>query len=274
MRKYQFNESRFAQLESAEEVYWLGFLLADGNVQPRSLRVELSNKDRDHLEKFKSFMSTEAPIKNTCKDCCKLLVCSTVLVQHLAKYGIVPNKSNVTYTPNQIPSSLLGHFFRGVFDGDGWVTQRYNKYTTNYEISFSSGSSQFINEIWDWITSKVGRRCGYLVDRKRDNQQVFQLQFGGNNIFQQIVNILYDGADVVLDRKWESIQRALETIQQERLLIRGKEKEWNDEELLLVDWETRGCIVKFLRSKIEGLDTKLEARYRSRLKKDLRRLGL
>ena len=212
MRKYNVNESIFETIDSENKAYWLGFIVADGNVCNRSLSFEISNTDREHLFKFRDFMGSEHPIKYSRKDCSTISICSVKIRDDLAKYGVVPNKTLLTYTP-EIDDILLPHFYRGVFDGDGWITAR--KLSTGgpaYEACFSSGAEPFLVEIKSWVNLKLNNTKGYIIHRKRPNQSVYELHFGGNTISKQVLSLLYNGCHhgIALDRKYNLCRTVLE----------------------------------------------------------------
>jgi len=193
--------------------YWIGFLLADGNVSDHNVRLELSNKDRDHLTKFADFCKSEHPIKNTTKNCSSIRICSTELVRKLNNLGMTKRKTLTVSTPNKLDVNLLSHFYRGYFDGDGWFTCRNkNGKIINWEIGFSSGSEKMINEIHTWIQKQLDRKCGYLIHRQRNNGSVYQLTYGGNFLVKAIINVLYNDADTYLNRKHEKSRTILDYI--------------------------------------------------------------
>lgn len=43
------------------------------------------------------------------------------MAEALAKYGVVPRKSHITYLPLNIPKEMFSHLIRGIFDGDGSI---------------------------------------------------------------------------------------------------------------------------------------------------------
>ena len=51
--------------DSSDKFYWIGFITADGNISKNflSLAIQLKGEDREHLEKFKKFICSDAPIK-------------------------------------------------------------------------------------------------------------------------------------------------------------------------------------------------------------------
>lgn len=220
-RKYTFNLEAFDQITREEQSYWLGFLVADGYLSKSGLSCELHQRDKNHLEKLNLFMKGNCKVNNTRKDCCRIRFNSIKLEEKLIKHGLIQNKTKQTFTPSTVPENLLKHFYRGIFDGDGWITSRKqrnrngNTSSTNritYEIGFSSGCEIFIKEIHQWICKELNKNVGYHIFRQSKNGSVHQLTFGGNNLFKEIIKILYDNPKIYLDRKYEKIKLILQEI--------------------------------------------------------------
>lgn len=130
----------FKTINNKNTAYWLGFLAADGSIHKNKhqLMIGLSRKDRDHLEKFKKFIESDAEIKD------RDMVCSTngkrypsslihiyskELVDDLSQYNIVVNKSNQNIDfLKHIPDSYKIYFILGYFDGDGFYTNTENSH--------------------------------------------------------------------------------------------------------------------------------------------------
>lgn len=63
----KFNENVFDIIDSEEKAYWLGFIFADGNIsspykngKPKyTFELSLALKDKEHLDKFNTFMQHE-----------------------------------------------------------------------------------------------------------------------------------------------------------------------------------------------------------------------
>ena len=211
-RRYFFNENCFDCITKEDQAYWLGFLVADGSIQKSTLSLEISEKDRHHLAKFRLFVRGEQPIKPRRKKCYRIMVSSKHLIHTVQQYGLVPNKSLITRTP-ALPNHLLRHFYRGVFDGDGWITNRYLKTgKKSWELCFSSGCKAFLNEIHQWVCSETKQQRGYIIHRNRHNQSVYELHFGGNKIFPAVAALLYGDAGIWLDRKKTLIQEAITSL--------------------------------------------------------------
>lgn len=58
----------FENIDTEEKSYWLGFLYADGYVRRRheggQLKLKLNVKDKNHIEKFKNSIKSDAEIKD------------------------------------------------------------------------------------------------------------------------------------------------------------------------------------------------------------------
>lgn len=221
IQKYTFDTTIFNRINTRAKSYWLGFLIADGNVCGSSLKIDLHKKDYNHLNKFKKFMKSTHPIGPERKNCHPFAVHSIKFIKTLKKHNLVPNKSLITITPKTIPNHLLSHFYRGIFDGDGWITSRkqyrqkkcklYYIDKKTYSFGFSSGSKIFINQIHQWFCQEIKQKRGCIVHRNQNNHSCYQLVFYGNEVFIKISKILYKktNQNIRLNRKYEKTKEAL-----------------------------------------------------------------
>lgn len=204
-RKYTYNMSIFDNIDNEQKAYWLGFIFGDGSVNSSSLSIELSNRDKEHLYKFISFINGSQKVVSTKKDCCKVNINSKDFVQKLSKFGIIPNKTYSDLRTPNIDSSYINAFYRGILDSDGWITEhKYkNRINSQYEFGFSSYSISFLKEIQSWCSIILGKPSGYLIERKKENQRCCQLIIGGRNNFIKLYDNLYLNSNIYLDRKYE-----------------------------------------------------------------------
>lgn len=144
-RKYNINLKYFQNINSSTKAYWLGFIYADGCNTGQELIIKLHRKDRSHLEKFKSDIKSEHPIKNIQNTHSKLSafrISSQEICSHLSEKGCVKNKTKTITYPNNLPQKYDNDFIRGYFDGDGYVGMDGN----NPEWMIYSGSESFITQ--------------------------------------------------------------------------------------------------------------------------------
>lgn len=109
--------------ETSLNYYWLGFIMADGHINNEGeLKIVLSIKDIDHLNKFAQYLSINLKLDKTNNYC--------IINVKDVKYGIaIKNKLNITTSKTYTPPSLeflntkdkLLSFFAGFIDGDGCI---------------------------------------------------------------------------------------------------------------------------------------------------------
>lgn len=113
------NVDYFAEINSEETAYWLGFLTADGHVKPGWVALQLQLRDIAHVRAFAAATaSTYAIWQNAVA--CSTTICSRPFAAHLIKLGLNRQKSR-TARPVKLPQPLRRHYWRGLIDGDGCV---------------------------------------------------------------------------------------------------------------------------------------------------------
>ena len=195
-------------IDNQEKAYLLGLFYADGNVglNQTQCRIELQLKDKElifHLQKLFPFFY----IHSNRVDKVELGNYQKALKRDLMMNGCLPrksfeNKENI-HIPN-ISKSLIRHFIRGYFDGDGGCTLSYSGYKTQKRVYIYSASIQFLKEVRikleeDGIISKLS-----LVDN------IGKLTITTNS-YTNFYNYLYDNATVYMDRKKGKFDQILST---------------------------------------------------------------
>lgn len=207
--RYTLNHRYFADMDSEEPAYWLGFLAADGSVMHRPgqsvLSLMLSERDRGHVEKFREALGATAPVNAYRQSdgsrrhaSVRLQVVSEELCTDLARFGVAPGKTT-RLAPPDLPAELMRHYYRGYFDGDGCISLRANGNWTASCI----GSRELMQGFASWLAAEVG-----VHERIRADRTVWTWYYGGNRQVPRILSALYEDATVYLDRKYELYQLA------------------------------------------------------------------
>ena len=115
----------------------------------------------------------------------------------LAKYGVVPRTSLISYLPfDMIPDDLIHHMIRGTFDGNGWIT--YTDKTHN--IGYCAGNERIVTEFRDWLVFKLGV---YNVKVIQFGEHQFSCEWSSIKDIITICNYIYeDKMDCFLKRKF------------------------------------------------------------------------
>ena len=203
----KFNNKVFDSIDTEEKAYWLGFLYADGSVSSKNNHVELSLKgdDKNHLEKFKSFLSSKNPVRIGIAKCgdkiysrCRFTATDSHFRNKLIELGCIPNKSLILKFPNKsifTSQDLLIPFIRGYVDGDGCLS-----YTKNGRLIIEIiGTKEFLSEIIalypDIFTSTFHK------DKRRPNSNTYYIACSYSKA-DKFAILLYDNATIYLDRKY------------------------------------------------------------------------
>lgn len=214
----KFDNTVFDVIDTEEKAYWLGFIYADGYIDSSPLKpdiknryqfeISLSDKDTSHLHKFNKFMKHESDNvkvdKVRCGETvygrCRWSVVNKHLWEQLNELGVHPNKSlTLTFPQESIfkDNSLIKHFIRGYFDGDGSVGLYPTKYKTPRYTCSVLGTKDFLEKVLHY--SKVDAKFEH---DKRHSKETFHFQLSATRT-KKFLDYLYKDCTIYLDRKFD-----------------------------------------------------------------------
>lgn len=196
----KINHNYFKVINDEHKAYWLGFLYADGYNNEKFYQVEITLKDEDKyiLEELKKDCESiydikykEVNLNGKIFPCNRLTLYSKEISQDLKKLGCMQKKSLIIKFPTeeQVPNSLIHHFMRGYFDGNGCI----------------SGNNFMLNSTKDFLDEYIKRlrnntdisKAGYFsIDG-----QGHRWSHASKRDLQKIFNYLYKDATIYLHRK-------------------------------------------------------------------------
>ena len=171
--------------------YWLGFILADGHLTNKRLRVVLSNKDESHLFKLSQYLETKVKYESVNNYPYIDLSNKTILSKIKEKYSISENKT--TSPPNiySISGDRLKALSIGFIDGDGSIGNLHNRPDFNIRIKVHSSWKNILEYMYEYcyINNK-----GYAQTTISDSSVIKKLKlFSINNKLP------------ILPRKWNIV---------------------------------------------------------------------
>lgn len=190
-RKYKINENYFENIDSNEKAYWLGFFSADGYVHEErgELTLELQEKDREHLEKFKNAINSNKPLmtilcgENKQFIHYRFVIRCRKMVNDLKKYNVYQRKSLTFIPPSNLEEKYLPYWIIGYMDGDGCIADAKGR----VRISFT-GTKATLEFIKNYLKSsniiRLEHRCNntYQFSPEVDKCESFLKQYSYNNI--------------------------------------------------------------------------------------------
>lgn len=211
-----FNQLIFDSIDTEEKAYWLGFIYADGCIEKNgnSYRFEMSvsDKDKEHLDKFAKFIDYKREIytKNAMfngqiKPQKRIFLSGEHFYNSLNELGCIPNKSLTLVFPDESifkNKSLIRHFIRGYFDGDGSVGiyDDYRPNCTSKKPTFNLlGTESFLESLNKYIPiSRKVQSC----NTKNFPSKAFRIQAVSRDAFSFLFYI-YHNSKVYLNRKYD-----------------------------------------------------------------------
>lgn len=208
--KFILNHNYFNEINSSEKAYWLGFIFADGFVtKNKYIGIALSNKDENHLEKFKkaiesnhiihTYKCDEKSYSNPDNFYSKIIFKSEIMSNVLKKYGCIEQKSLKLKFPN-IEKQYYKDFIRGYFDGDGSFSFSHK----NYDFKIV-GTREFLIEIINILNKELNLNMTEenLYKRYKNDKNTFYTSIGNKTKTLQFLNYIYEDSNIYLDRKYK-----------------------------------------------------------------------
>lgn len=187
------NESFFSEW-GYDMAYILGFTLADGSVNQslhhNQLQFQIQAKDIEILNFIRSciqpsssiFQYSRINISGSQSNVVHVVFSSKKILENLAFYGYVPNKTYTELRLPNIPSKFLGDFIRGVFDGDGCITRTMDG--KKILANISCNSSKFLEDIRDIIgfghVSYNDKPPRLMFSSRSDMKKFYDLIYGND----------------------------------------------------------------------------------------------
>jgi hypothetical protein len=194
-RKYACDAHFFDSIRGEAQAYYLGVLLADGNMTKSSKGVVVYSKDYELVECFKQALNATNPIDTIERGPYRgyeIRIFDCGLYQALQAHGCVPCKSHTVKFPN-VPESLTRHLIRGYFDGDGGV-RRDNR---NYIRMSFRGTHDMLSAIREILTIQVGTN----LNKISLDGGIHRIFYNGTPICTRVADFMYKDASVFLSRK-------------------------------------------------------------------------
>lgn len=212
-RQYAINETFFSRIDTENKAYILGFLYADGhnNLKKGRFTIALQARDRDILVQMRTAMNSKHPIHirtymrkdgysvatKGMKTSAYLEISSRQMCDDLNRLGCGQKKTARIRFPKWIRKSLIRHFMRGLFDGDGCIAKRTNGRHTAY-IATLTGNPKMVLGVRTLLARRF--KQSFFVAKPKE-KKVFVLMMSGNRKCEQFLSWMYKDAKIALLRK-------------------------------------------------------------------------
>lgn len=190
-RKYTVNENYFSS-QNAKMAYFLGFLMADGNVAKKNNRIQvcLSEQDSDFLEIFYNEIGG-SPVAHYSyhgnkEQICRWECISSKIKKDLINYDVIPNKTGHAKIPEKLDKQFYPDFIRGYFDGDGSVWVEKKSGAVGFRIV--SHNPEILEQIITYFEENGIPQVRINIDNRHNTNYYFKYRKRSSKL---IYNLLY-----------------------------------------------------------------------------------
>jgi hypothetical protein len=213
--KYTFDHNFFESIDTPEKAYFLGFMLADGHVGEREVIIAIKDVDRHIIETFIKCIKGNNRIATIKTKSSKMIKKETIvsrlnlrsdkMIKDLNSIGLTRNKTYNITTP-QIDGPLQRHFWRGVFDGDGYVSLLNPKVKKWQYKTLEAGLCGHINTITSF--AEFLNKNGVTTSKIFPDHSIFSVRINGSANCLNLYKLLYSdiNSDLCLTRKREKFE--------------------------------------------------------------------
>lgn len=189
--KYKtLNHDFFKTVDTEFKAYLLGWISSDGSLTEGSVKITIRDYDYAILNTLRNNICEFLEIKNVKSNMISLTISSKSWVKDICKLlNIKPGKKSHTVDFPQLENELLTWaFIRGVFDGDGTLTDINTKSRT-LKCGITSSSSKMLTGIYNFCNLPGSICKSGFVTYSGKSALIF-------------LNKIYDNANYYLRRKY------------------------------------------------------------------------
>ena len=220
-------EDYFENIDAEAKAYFLGLLFTDGSVylgkkESNQISLELAIKDIEILQILKKELNVSNKIsyrksKNR-SETVTLKVFSKKMVDDLAKYGIIPQKTkNTKHLPLKlIPEELKKDFIRGLIDGDGSIYY-HGKDKCYIGLTFCSYYRSICEELQKACNELIRAENKHEVFTEK-NKHISRVCYSKQDTTKQLVTVLYKDSNYYLTRKYNLAKKVFESKNEEDIV--------------------------------------------------------
>lgn len=218
----------FKNISTELQAYLLGFYAADGSIDEKrkTLRICLQEGDSELVYLYKDIISPDARLytiaprvvtgRNGMRaqghEAFGVDITSAILVNDLVDLGYGYNKSHANLHLPDIDRSLIPHFIRGYFDGDGCITgwlsiEKGKSDRFRFKFDICGKTESILDEVTEFFEKhniKVNKN--YL---KRDD--MYRISTSSRKEVEKIYHLLYDNSNFYLSRKFNKFNYYVNT---------------------------------------------------------------
>lgn len=208
----EVNKHYFDVIDSEKKAYWLGYLTAKARIVQssdhgrKSLHMSIAQNNLEHVKEFLREIEANVTIGTAISELRgkqytthKVTISSHHMASRLEEHYLVSPKHLNTKVPPTIPKEWIRHYFRGFYDGKGFLWK--HKELDNKQMMFMFGSEQFLKQFKKHMLSTLGLKVRSKCIREDKDHNNYRFYLGDKVAIQSIWLYMYEGATIYHPRK-------------------------------------------------------------------------
>lgn len=198
---------------NAENAYIFGWIMSDGCLRKEgrnktAYAVRVCSNDEDIITWLHARLCNGNKIYKQGEKGFLIKYRNKESIEFMMGYGLKERKSLDMKFPD-IPNAVFGNFLRGYFDGDGSIILRPTRYNTYGQVSFTSGSIDFLKTLQDKLLEQSIESHLYKDGRTTNNS--YYLRVIKRSELEKLFHLMYpSGCDAKLERKYNKFKLYLD----------------------------------------------------------------
>lgn len=206
---YSCNYQFFDNIDDETKAYFLGLFYADGynNQKGGVVTLGFAEKDKELLDKFLIAIESNHKVnvrerEGKSQTFYSVDITSRILSNSLAKQGCMQAKTHLLESIPEMEESLVRHFIRGYFDGDGSVWYSLTEASDKINISFT-GNKPFLEDVQNHLIEKLGLgKPNIYIRHKTRNNSIGDLRYACIQA-RKVLDWMYNDCQYYSERKKE-----------------------------------------------------------------------
>ena len=199
----------FESIRNEKEAYITGLLFADGYISTSQIGLRLKKSDKNLLETVKNYFSTRITLQENNVGV-SFTVSSEIACENLKNLGKV--KTGIPFHIPPMDKSLIRHFIRGYFDGDGTIFVCKSRETKFFKANICCVTTDILEEFKSLLNAE-NIECSINKEIRKGkimkvpqgtctgNFDMYRLFIRKKGSVERFYHYLYDDTSIYLERK-------------------------------------------------------------------------
>lgn len=199
----------FESIETEEQAYIAGLLFADGYISHMQIGLRLKKSDKELLLKVKNYFSSDIKVQEN-SAAYGFVISSDIACKNLEQLGKVKTGEPI-HIP-QMDKSLVRHFIRGYFDGDGTIFVCNNNNIKFFKSNICCVTTNILEEIQKLLQENNVYSTINKENRKGKTMKIpegtcvcsfdmYRLFVRKKDSIEKFYHYLYDDCNIFMERK-------------------------------------------------------------------------